>query len=105
MDDPKKKQAMQLEITADDETAQGVYANFVVGNFTETEMVLDFLFIHPQTQKGKMRSRVILSPIHAKRMANMLTRQIKAFEERFGAIPERRPVRMPPPNGSDDTLN
>ena len=105
MADPKQKRGMKLEITADDETAQGVYSNFVVGNFTETEMILDFLFIHPQTQKGKMRSRVILSPIHAKRMSKMLQRQIQAFEERFGAIPERVPVKMPPPNGSDDTLN
>ena len=80
---------MKLEIHADEATAQGVYTNFIVGNYGETEFVLDFIFVAPGVPKAKVLSRVILNPTHAKRLTNLLVRQVTAYEQRFGTIEER----------------
>ena len=100
-----KPREIKLEIHADDDIARGVYSNFIIGNFTETEMAFDFIFVHPQASKAKVLSRVILSPIHARRLFNMLGRQLQAYEQRFGPVPDRSGVVPTPTTGSDDTLN
>lgn len=89
-DKPENPKEFKLEIRADEPVASGQYVNFVMANSTETEFVLDFVFVPPQTNKAKISSRVILSPIHAKRLALMLQNQIVQFEKRFGEIPIRR---------------
>ena len=51
-----------LNIDCSDDIAQGLYANLVMSNFNKEEFLLDFIFIQPGGKKGKVRSRVILSP-------------------------------------------
>jgi hypothetical protein len=79
-----KKPEMQIEI--DDLTAQGVYVNLAMIGHSEGEVVLDFIFIQPQAPKAKVRSRVITSPAHAKRLLAALSENITKYEARFGAI-------------------
>ena len=57
-----------LQVEMDDATAQGVYANLATMSHTETEFVLDFFFLQPNQPKAKLRSRVISSPVHTKRV-------------------------------------
>ena len=77
---------VQLQVEMDDATAQGVYANLAAMSHTETEFVLDFLFVQPNAPKAKLRSRVISSPVHAKRVLAALADNVRKYEERFGAI-------------------
>ena len=77
---------VQLQVEMDDATAQGVYANLAAMSHTETEFVLDFLFVQPNAPKAKLRSRVISSPVHAKRVLAALADNIRKYEERFGTI-------------------
>ena len=84
--DEKKPQEVKLEIQLDEEVAQGVYVNLAVVNHNESEFVIDLIFVQPQAPRAKVRSRVILSPPHAKRFAAALQENISRYEKNFGEI-------------------
>ncbi len=84
--DEKKPQEVKLEIQIDDEIAQGVYVNLAVVNHNESEFVIDLIFVQPQAPRAKVRSRVILSPHHAKRFVKALQENIGRYEQNFGEI-------------------
>ena len=81
-----KKKEIKLEIQIDEETSQGVYANLAMVNHSNAEFVLDFIFVQPQAPKAKVRSRVVTSPVHAKRLLLALQENVQNFEKRFGPI-------------------
>lgn len=82
----KKPQEVKLEIQLDEEIAQGAYVNLAVVNHNESEFVVDLIFVQPQTPRAKVRSRVILSPQHAKRFVAALQENINRYEQDFGEI-------------------
>lgn len=82
-------QQMQLEVNMDDSTAQGIYANLAGIVHSETEFLMDFLFLQPNQPKAKLRARIISSPAHAKRFLAALSENIRKYEERFGVIVDR----------------
>jgi hypothetical protein len=77
----------KLQLQIDDPVAQGIYSNFQVVGSNETEFVLDYAYIPPGQNKGKVRARIILSPKHAKALVGLLGQRIRDFESRFGTIP------------------
>ncbi len=86
--------ARKLQLMYSDAVADGIYSNFqVVGN-NETEFILDFAFVQPNSAKAKVRSRVILSPKHAKSLLRVLSQRVADYERRFGEIPLRDPLAM-----------
>jgi hypothetical protein len=85
MNEPNARE-IKLEIQVDEETAQGVYANLAVVNHNDSEFVLDFIFVQPQTPRARVRSRVITSPGHAKRLLLALQENLARYEKQFGAI-------------------
>ena len=87
----------QLQIEIDDVTAQGLYSNLAFISHSEQEFIMDFMFLSPQQPKAKVRSRVITSPKHAKRLLAELIDNVKKYEARFGAIP----ADQAPPAGPD----
>ena len=82
MDD--KNTPLQVEI--DEATARGVYTNLALITHSETEFILDFLFLQPQTPKTKVLARLVTSPVHAKRLLWALKDNLEKYEARFGAI-------------------
>ena len=76
----------QLSIELDEQIAQGVYANLAIINHSATEFVVDFVSVMPGMPKGKVRSRIILTPEHAKRLLFALDDNIQKFEQANGAI-------------------
>ncbi len=92
MNDPKNPNApqtsaqMQVKIDLEPETAQGVYANMAMVNHNEAEFTLDFIYVQPQEPKGTVRSRVITSPKHAKRLLLALQDAVNGYEQRFGSL-------------------
>jgi hypothetical protein len=92
MDEKKPVGAVpQIQIEIDDVTGQGVYTNLAMVGHTENELVIDFVFIQPQAPKAKVRSRVITSPAHAKRLVAALQDNIAKYEARFGEIKVHAP--------------
>lgn len=85
--EPKKlPEEKTIKVDIDDETSQGVYSNLAISNFSKEEFVLDFVFIQPQVAKGKIRSRVVMSPRNAKRLAQMLMRNVEEYEKNMGSM-------------------
>lgn len=81
-----EKKDAKLEIQIDEATAQGSYANLGIINHNDSEFTLDFVYIQPQSPQGKVRSRIIISPRHAKRLLMALEENVRRFEANFGAI-------------------
>ena len=75
-----------LEIKLDAEVSQGRFSNLAVITHTESNFVLDFIFVDPQAPRGTVFSRVITSPQHAKRFLKALQDNISKFESQFGAL-------------------
>jgi hypothetical protein len=90
--------APQIQIDVDEATAQGAYSNLVLINHNENEFVLDFAYMQPSAPRARVRSRVISSPRHTKRLLRALEHNLRRYEERFGKIeePEPMPSGMPP---------
>lgn len=77
-------QPLQIEI--DENVARGTYTNLALITHSETELLIDFLFLQPQTPKTKVLARVVTSPVHAKRFLAALQDNIAKYEARFGTI-------------------
>ena len=87
-----------MQVDIDDATARGIYANLALITHSETEFILDFIFLQPHAPKAKVLTRLISSPVHAKRLLWALKDNIEKYEARFGAIPAGAgPEASPPP--------
>ena len=84
MSDSKKKKEINIEL--DQETAQGTYSNLAIINHSVSEFVVDFINIMPGSPKAKVRSRIILTPQHAKRFVKALNDNVHRFENAHGEI-------------------
>lgn len=82
----KKGQQHKINIELDPEVAQGIYSNLAIINHSATEFVVDFVSIMPGMPKNKVKSRIILTPQHAKRLLKALGDNIQRFENKHGAI-------------------
>ena len=82
----------QMTIQSDPATSLGVYANLMMVSHRKEEFVLDFLFVPPQQAAGEttatLRSRIVTTPEHAKRIVRALQENIQRYEASFGAISE-----------------
>ena len=79
---------VKIEIKLDESIATGIFSNFANISHSPDEFVLDFLYVNPSPPPGfgKLVSRVILTPGHAKRVLAALGENIRKYEERFGEI-------------------
>jgi hypothetical protein len=88
-DQPKlPAQGSQLQIELDDATAQGAYCNLVFLNHTDAEFTFDFVYVQPGGPRARVRSRIIISPRHAKRFLRALENNVAHYEQMFGKIEE-----------------
>jgi hypothetical protein len=72
-----KKPAVKMEIKVDETIAGGAYSNLCIINHSDSEFVMDFVFIQPGRPKTKVASRIIMSPKNAKRTLMLLDQQLK----------------------------
>lgn len=92
MSEPRDPAAPQISIQIDPHAAQGIYSNLMMISHRKEEFVLDFLFVQPQRgpqgQVGTLRSRVVTSPEHMKRILRAISENIARYEAAFGPIEE-----------------
>jgi len=95
MSEEKQKQN-QLNIELDETIAEGAYANLAIINHSVSEFVVDFINVMPGTPKARVKSRIILTPQHAKRFMKALSDNISKFENAHGEIKdyEQPPIPM-----------
>jgi Protein of unknown function (DUF3467) len=85
----------QLNIEISEEVAEGEYANLAIITHSHAEFVIDFVNVMPGTPKSKVKSRIILTPQHAKRFMKALTENIVRFETANGKIQDLEEVQLP----------
>ena len=88
-------QPNQLNIEISEEIAEGLYANLAIITHSHAEFVVDFVNVMPGTPKSKVKSRIILTPQHAKRLMKALTENIAKFESVNGSIRDLEEVNLP----------
>ena len=81
--DPKQK---QLNIALDESVADGVYSNLAIINHSASEFIIDFVTVMPGAPKARVKSRVILTPEHAKRFFKALGENLQRYENAHGEI-------------------
>ena len=86
----------QLNIELNDEVGQGIYSNLAIITHSTSEFVIDFVRIMPGLPKANVKSRIILTPEHAKRLLLALEDNIKKFEKMHGPIQLHNEPMMPP---------
>ena len=94
MSDQKQQQG-QINIELDEKTAEGIYSNLAIINHSASEFVVDFVTIMPGVPKAKVKSRIVLTPQHAKRLLKALGENIHRFENAHGAITEQEQPPIP----------
>ncbi len=84
MADDSKVEKKQISVELPEDVADGIYSNMAVISHSSTEFILDFLRIMPNSPKAKVKSRIILTPEHAKRLLRALADNVEKFEEQMG---------------------
>lgn len=94
MSNPKQQQD-QINIELDETVAEGIYSNLAIINHSSSEFVLDFVSIMPGIPKAKVKSRIVLTPQHAKRLLRAIGENIHRFEAAHGEIKETEQAPIP----------
>ena len=80
-----------IDIELDADVAQGHYSNLAIISHSTSEFVLDFAAILPGLPKAKVKSRIILTPEHAKRLLLSLQENVSRYETNVGRIELQQP--------------
>lgn len=93
-----EKQEKNVNIELSEEVAGGVYSNLAIITHSPTEFVADFIQMMPGVPKGKVRSRIIMTPENTKRLLEALKDNIQKYEQTHGTINLGGTPPMPPMN-------
>ena len=94
----------QLNIEISEEIAEGNYANLAIITHSHAEFVIDFVNVMPGTPKSKVKSRIILTPMHAKRFMKALKENVERYEAANGTIHDLEQVEIPMHYGGPQPL-
>jgi hypothetical protein len=95
MSEQNQQPPNQLNIEISEEIAEGHYSNLAIITHSHAEFVIDFVNVMPGTPKSKVKSRIILTPQHAKRFMKALTEYVNRFESINGKIQDLEDVQLP----------
>lgn len=84
--DPNRSASHQLNIELSEDVAEGVYSNLVMIAHSSEEFILDFIRVVPGVAKAKVKTRIIITPPHAKRLLAALADNVKRYEIANGTI-------------------
>lgn len=87
MAEEKQKQD-KINIELNEDIAEGIYSNLAIISHSNSEFVLDFIKVMPGMPKAKVKSRIMMTPQHAKRLMRALGENIQKYESQFGSIQE-----------------
>jgi len=85
----------QINIEISEEVSEGEYANLAIITHSHAEFVIDFVNVMPGTPKSKVKSRIILTPFHAKRFMKAMIENVKKFESANGVIQDMEAIEIP----------
>jgi hypothetical protein len=85
----------QINIELPEDIAEGEFSNLAIITHSNQEFVLDFVRVAPGLPKAKVKSRIVLTPQHAKRFMKALHENVRKFEQIYGEIKENEGVSLP----------
>lgn len=94
----EKKNQINIEIS--DEVGEGIYSNLAIITHSPAEFIIDFVKMMPGVPKAKVKSRIILTPQHAKRLYKALKDNVAKYEALHGEIKDNEgdiPFNFPMP--------
>jgi len=91
----EKEPTSQLNIEISEEVAEGTYANLAIITHSHAEFVVDFVNVMPGAPKSKVKSRIILTPFHAKRFMKAIMENVQKFEAANGSIQDMEAIEIP----------
>ncbi len=92
-DQAQPEQQLNIELT--EEMADGEYANLAIITHSFAEFVIDFVNVMPNVPKAKVKSRIVMTPHHAKRLMRAMVDNVKRFEAQYGNIKDQESVNLP----------
>lgn len=87
-DNNKEPGQQQLNIELPEELAEGTFSNLVMIAHSPEEFILDFIRVMPGLPQARVKSRIIVTPQHAKRLLHALEDNIGRYETSYGEIEE-----------------
>ena len=81
-----QNQMNQINIELKEDIAQGIYSNLAIISHSSSEFILDFIRIMPGIPKAEVKSRIILTPEHAKRLLLALGENMGKYEASHGLV-------------------
>ena len=66
MSEDNKQKGINIELS--EEVAEGIYSNLAIITHSSSEFILDYIRIMPGVPKGKVKSRIVMTPEHAKKL-------------------------------------
>jgi len=84
MSEQKDKNQLNIELT--EEVAEGTYSNLAIITHSSAEIVIDFIRVMPGVPKAKVKSRILMTPQHAKRLLRALSDNLSKYEQMHGDI-------------------
>ncbi|HAD96456.1 MAG TPA: DUF3467 domain-containing protein [Cryomorphaceae bacterium] len=91
----QKTREGQMNVELSEEVAEGIYSNLAIINHSASEFVLDFIKIMPGVPKARVKSRIVLTPQHAKRFLRALQDNVARFENQYGEIQDTEQPQVP----------
>jgi 3-methyladenine DNA glycosylase Tag len=85
----------QLNIELSEEMADGEYANLAIITHSFAEFVIDYVNVMPNVPKARVKSRIVMTPPHAKRLMKALIDNVKRFESQYGVIKDQENTATP----------
>jgi hypothetical protein len=82
----KKNPMNQINVEISDEVGEGIYSNLAIITHSPAEFIIDFVKMMPGVPKAKVKSRIILTPQHAKRLYKALKENVSKYESVHGEI-------------------
>ena len=87
----EEKNDNKLNIELSEEIAEGIYSNLAIISHSNSEFVIDFIKVMPGMPKAKVKSRILMTPEHAKRLIHALQDNVDKFEAMHGKIKDLGP--------------
>lgn len=92
---PERQQEGKLNIELNEEIAEGIYSNLAIISHSNSEFVFDFIKVMPGLPKAKVKSRIMMTPEHAKRLMRALQDNLAKFEAQHGGVKDAESPHFP----------
>ncbi len=95
MAEQQNKNQNQINVELPEEIAEGIYSNLAIISHSNAEFVIDFIRLVPNVPKAKVKSRIILTPQHAKMLLKALGDNILKYENQYGIVEDQSAPNIP----------